>query len=336
MDPEKLHEAQEKLSHWMQTRVDENLESCIGLCSEVIDLDPQSIPARKLRAQAYIYLEKGANALDDLNFIIERKPEPDHLNDRGLIYSNLGRFAEAIADFSDQLILRPQDIVGHINLAQAHAQNGNLDAAIELGYKGLRIEKNPALFNNLGQALLRQGKADEAITILSEGISHAHNSQYRNMLLFLYANRGDGHLAQEETYSAEKDYNNSLSIFNSLGLPRESSWLAAIRAERGLKMLDAYSPNIESSAVEKGALTQDGIDNYFARTGYEVIARAVFTSDYHTRGLQSISIQATQTRESNEQIFGATPHRILSGQEINHADSNSYCNYMLLKQAFRF
>jgi tetratricopeptide (TPR) repeat protein len=92
--------------------------------------------------------------------------EPDNveiLNSLGFSLFQQGKSAEAIATLDKALALDPKHAKAHNNMALASIDLGQLELAEAHYRESLAIEPQPAIYNDLGYVLERQGMTDEAV-----------------------------------------------------------------------------------------------------------------------------------------------------------------------------
>ncbi len=130
--------AQEKLkSVWV--KADELLtqkqyEEAVKLYSIAIEMnldDPDIYNAYFHRAQAFLELDKVAEALADYTKTIRLNPSfPNAYRYRGIIYFETGRYTDAVNDFSRFIELEPDKTFGYVNRGSALGKIGNYDKAL--------------------------------------------------------------------------------------------------------------------------------------------------------------------------------------------------------------
>jgi Tfp pilus assembly protein PilF/Tol biopolymer transport system component len=92
--------------------------------------------------------------------------EPDNveiLNSLGFSLFQQGKSAEAIATLEKAIALDPKHAKAHNNMALASIDLGQLELAEAHYRESLAIEPQPAIYNDLGYVLERQGLTDEAV-----------------------------------------------------------------------------------------------------------------------------------------------------------------------------
>jgi tetratricopeptide (TPR) repeat protein len=135
--------------------------------TEVFNLQPElSDPALLLlRARAYAGDKKLNQALDDLNKVIEEKPEwVDAYIERGIVFTGARRFDDAIGDFNRAIELDPKNLKAYAMRASAKVQTEAKDDALYDANLALQLASSDPLAlrvrGNIYEALARP---DEAI-----------------------------------------------------------------------------------------------------------------------------------------------------------------------------
>jgi protein O-mannosyl-transferase len=92
-------------------------------------------------------------------------------NNLGNVFSEQGRFDEAIGHFNQALEIRPNHPDTHMNLAVALTRQGRFDEAMGHFNQALEIRPNhPDTHMNLAVALMRQGRFEEAVVHFSKAL----------------------------------------------------------------------------------------------------------------------------------------------------------------------
>jgi tetratricopeptide (TPR) repeat protein len=92
-------------------------------------------------------------------------------NNLGVALSDRGRFAEAVAQYTEGLKIKPDDALARNNLGFALLRLGRLDEAIASYTAALQIDPNYVkAHRNLGLALRQQGRLDEARAQYAEAL----------------------------------------------------------------------------------------------------------------------------------------------------------------------
>ena len=136
--------------------------------TQVFTLEPDLVDPDLLllRARANAGDKKFNPALDDLNKVIELKPDlADAYIERGMVFTQARRFDDAIGDFNRAIELDPKSIKAYAMRATAKLQADSKDDALYDANQALQINSNDALAlrvrANVYEALERP---DDAIT----------------------------------------------------------------------------------------------------------------------------------------------------------------------------
>ncbi len=120
--------------------------------NQVIRLKPYLAEPYLLRAIAKIQLQDYTGALGDCNLSLERNPfQHSGFYTRGYVYRQLGRYAEAEADFTQALHFAPETKTYLMLRADVRASQQHFDLAMEdVSFLLLREPKNPTLLFEKG------------------------------------------------------------------------------------------------------------------------------------------------------------------------------------------
>ena len=136
--------------------------------------------------------------IDSLNRVVQSHPDdPEAYNTRGVAYAKIGRFDQAIGDFSQAIKLDPRHASAYTNRALAERQTGANDAALADFTHAIDSNPNhgPAY---LGRAnLLRaQGQSDAALRDLDQAIRlNPENAQSFHARGLIYQKQGQNERA---------------------------------------------------------------------------------------------------------------------------------------------
>jgi tetratricopeptide (TPR) repeat protein len=125
------------------------------------------------------------------------------LNSLGFALFQQGQSQEAVGAFEKALALDPKHWKAHNNLALASIDMGELELAEAHYRESLAIEPQPAIFNDLGFVLERQGLGDEAIELYRKSLEldPASASAHYNLAVSL-ARRGESTEAERHFRAA--------------------------------------------------------------------------------------------------------------------------------------
>ncbi len=99
--------------------------------SKILEIDPDHEGALNNRALVYRDLGKYTEALHDVNVLMRRYPQNNNSSNRGLIYYKLGQYKNAIADFTKAIELEPQRPGPYVNRAMTYEKMGKYKDALE-------------------------------------------------------------------------------------------------------------------------------------------------------------------------------------------------------------
>jgi tetratricopeptide (TPR) repeat protein len=121
--------------------------------------------------------------------------EPENvelLNALGFALFQLGKSQEAVAPLEKALAADPKHLKAHNNLALASIDIGELELAEAHYRESLALEPQPAIYNDLGFVLERQGLSDEAVEMYRKSLELDPESASANYNLAAFlARRGE-------------------------------------------------------------------------------------------------------------------------------------------------
>jgi|GEM_PF-5159791 len=106
-------------------------EEAVGAFTSLLEVHPINANYRVTRAYNLFNLRRFEDALADYTWAIENSSAPDallHYN-RGVVYSRLERYEEAIEEYSKSIELKPEQLLAQTNLAAALYMLGRLEEA---------------------------------------------------------------------------------------------------------------------------------------------------------------------------------------------------------------
>jgi len=140
---------------------------------EAVRLAPDSIWALSSLADLFVLQEKMAEAASVYEKLIaSERSDPDEAGSEvlyfnlGVIYSRMGKSAEAMDAFRSAVKLNDRYPEAHIGLAILHEMNNGYDDAIRSYEKAISIDPaNAGVYHHLGMALIRANRYDEAVKV---------------------------------------------------------------------------------------------------------------------------------------------------------------------------
>jgi len=145
-----------------------SLAGGLAACESVSALGP---------AAAVAEIETGDTAAASVNLaslseVVNRRPtDPEAFNQRGAAYARLGRFSEAVADFTKAVSLDPDFAPAYNNRGLAQRQTGRNDAAMQDFSRAIQANPNYApAYLARGNLLRSQNQLAEAVNDLNQAI----------------------------------------------------------------------------------------------------------------------------------------------------------------------
>ena len=147
--------------------------------ARAFDLDPSNVEVRRMLSLAWFNGEVFDKAAELLAADPGRESDPSLQYTYGLALVRTDRAAEAEEIFSRLLAQHGDNAELHVVLGQAHAQQGDYDAAVQSLRRALELKPTVAEANaTLGTIYLKQGRLAEASTALKAEIA-AHPEDTR-------------------------------------------------------------------------------------------------------------------------------------------------------------
>ncbi len=189
--------------------------------------------------------------------------EPENvelLNAIGFSYFQMDRSEDAVAAFEKALAVDPKHAKAHNNMALASIDIGELEMAEAHYRESLAIEPQPAVYNDLGYVLERQGLTDEATELFRKAIELDPDSASAHANLAGSLARSGDFAASERHYRAAIERQPSSMAHTGLGfvLFRQGRTDAAVASLESAIELDrgnaAAYDQLGSIQVEQGDL----------------------------------------------------------------------------------
>jgi len=134
----------------------------------------------------------------------QAKDAADYAKD-GMAKYRSGDFAGAVADFTEVIRRRPDDLMAYLSRALARSRTGDLQGAISDYTQVIRIDPNLAVaYNNRGSVRIRAGDIDGAIADYDQVIKIDPNT------MGIYVNRANARLSKGDVAGALEDYNSAI------------------------------------------------------------------------------------------------------------------------------
>ena len=163
----------------------------------MIELKPDHAAAYHRRGLVYTYISDFDNAIDDFDMEIKLNPDDAYAYwGRGRAYADKDELDKAIADYSTALELKPDFAEVYSDRGYAKAIKDNFDEAIEDFTKATELKPDDAdIYYHRGIAYLTKKDFDKAIEDLSRVVEldpeHAGTYYYRGLAYFFTGNFDD-------------------------------------------------------------------------------------------------------------------------------------------------
>jgi pentatricopeptide repeat protein len=180
--------------------------------------DPGHAKAHNNLALALVELGRLEEAASHFQTSLDLAPRAEIYSDLGFTMARLGKPEEARANYQKALELDPSCASAHLNLAVAFVQAGKLSEAESHYRQALPGRPTAETHNGLGYVLVRQGRTDDALREFREAIDvdASYTPAYNNL--------ADALARQGKFEEAEQYYKRSLAVkpspavYNALGV----------------------------------------------------------------------------------------------------------------------
>jgi len=180
--------------------------------------NPRHVKSHNNLALVLVELDRLEEAAGHFKTSLELEPKAEIYSDLGFIMARLGKAEAALADYRKALELDPHCASAHFNLAVAFVQAGKLGEAESHYRKALPGKPTAETHNGLGYVLAQQGRTDEAVAEFRKAI------EVDAKFTPAYNNLADALAKQGKLEEAEHYYELSLAakpssaVYNALGL----------------------------------------------------------------------------------------------------------------------
>jgi Flp pilus assembly protein TadD len=193
-------------------------EEAVAEYERALAADPRHAKAHNNLGLALVDLGRLEDAAGHFKASLELEPRPEIYSDLGFTMARLGRPDEAQAAYRKALELDPSCASAHFNLAVAFVQAGNFAAAESHYRAALQGRPTAETHNGLGYVLGQQGHTDEALAEFRKAIDV--DARYTPA----YNNLAEALARQGKFAEAEQYYERSLAlkpspaVYNALGV----------------------------------------------------------------------------------------------------------------------
>jgi tetratricopeptide (TPR) repeat protein len=187
----------------------QDYQGAIADFSEVLELNPQYIPAYYNRGLARSFIGQVEEAIADYTQALEFFPEDiEAYNNRGILRSQLGDFEGAIDDYTEALDRNPNKVNAYYNRALAQVAVGDFPAARSDYDQAILLDPNYVdAYNNRGILRSQLGDFEGAIDDYTQAIRR------QPTLAEAYYNRGTASAAAGKRETALKDFQVAAQFF---------------------------------------------------------------------------------------------------------------------------
>jgi superkiller protein 3 len=182
-----------------------------------LKVDPRHVKSHNNLALALVELGRLEEAAAHFRTSIEIEPKAEIYSDLGFIMARLGHPDEARADYRKALELDPNCASAHFNLAVTFVQAGAYGEAESHYRQALPGRPTAETHNGLGYVLARQGRTDEAIAEFRKAVDTdpKYTPAFNNLAEAL-AKQGKLEEA-EHYYELSLAQKPSAAVYNALG-----------------------------------------------------------------------------------------------------------------------
>jgi Flp pilus assembly protein TadD len=181
-------------------------------------VDPSQVKSHNNLALALVELGRLEEAAEHYEASLQLQPKAEIYSDLGFIKARLGKPEQALADYHRALELDPKCASAHFNLAVASLQAGRLAEAEDQYRRTLQGRDDAETHNGLGYVLEREGRTDEAVAELRKAVdADAKYTPAANNLAEALVKQGrlDEAAQYYEQSLAQKP---SAAVYNALGV----------------------------------------------------------------------------------------------------------------------
>jgi tetratricopeptide (TPR) repeat protein len=187
-------------------------EFCVRFYDCIIEIDPEYASAYSNRGLAYSHLNQFQQAINDYNKAIEIDPElAQAYYNRGNAYSDLNQFQQAINDYNKAIEIDPELAQAYSNRGLAYSHLNQFQQAINDYNKAIEIDPELAqAYYNRGNAYSHLNQFQQAINDYNKAIEI--DPEYASA----YYNRGNAYSHLNQFQQAINDYNKAIKLQESL------------------------------------------------------------------------------------------------------------------------
>jgi tetratricopeptide (TPR) repeat protein len=194
---------------------------------KLLEADPPKLgePARKVLLHIGVETKKFDKVVALQRLLVKREPTPIHYRELASYENQAGLYGEAAATLKEMLAKFPGERNAQILvlISNSHLLAGQFEASIEAGRDALKLNAaDPYALGIIGAALVRMGKADEAIAHYKDMLARFPNDdeitrRAHSGLSTLYEERGQTDKGIAELETLLEKYPDDPGVNNDLG-----------------------------------------------------------------------------------------------------------------------
>jgi tetratricopeptide (TPR) repeat protein len=178
----------------------ENWRDAVRHCNNALRLKPNNVDVLGIRGVAQLSLGNYAQAIADFSQALRIKPMVDTYINRAIAFRNDGKFEDALADCNEALRLRPQDNTIYIERAQTYRQSGNLEQAVIDFKAAIENDEDPDYYRQLAETQVETNDWDGALQSWQRALEICPDDGE------LYFSRGKAYAHRGDMENANKDF----------------------------------------------------------------------------------------------------------------------------------
>lgn len=181
--------------------------------SQAIQLDPSYALAYNNRGIAYAHLKQYQQAIADFSQAILLEPSAAAYNNRGLVYSELKQYQQAFSDYNEAIRHEPSYMVAYENQGNAYQNLKQHHQAINVYNHAIRLDPSYAsAYSNRGNSYMQLKQYQNAFADFNQAIRlDPSNAAF-------YNNRGYAYAQLKQYQQAISDYNQAMKLDSDLAL----------------------------------------------------------------------------------------------------------------------
>jgi len=156
----------------------EKNQEAINDLNKVIELNPKYAPAYRNRAGVFETTREYSKAIDDYDSVIKLENDPGDFAKRGMVYSKIQKFDDAIIDYLKAIELNPTWVDYHLQLGQIYFLNKQYEKVQEEATKAADLNSIiPDPYTLSAMAYMALKKFDQALEQIESAITFAPDTK---------------------------------------------------------------------------------------------------------------------------------------------------------------